>query len=238
MTQYRNQITIFVCAPLTAGVFTAVGPVSHQKQATAAGTATDQGLFPKSFGVLANEKLMFPVDMSDWPLRIDSSHQLFVDDYLLASVKNIKRTVHQATKFDGNPICPKHVPAEGGGPFSPIVIRDEPTGKFRMWYAGRVTFNLPSGTSFLFPALYANRTMGLPGTGPSWGSTSSRQQGQQHHHPRGNLWGVHIDHKEQDPRRRTRVLSGMNRSTSPAKATSFISPDGIHWTRETEEPLP
>ena len=153
MTQYRSQITVFVCAALTAGVFTALAGVSSETGKRAAGTATDQGLFPKSLGVLANEKLMFPVDMSDWPLRIDSSHQLFVDDYLLASVKNIKRTVHQATKFDGNPIMTKHVPAEGGGPLFPIVIRDEPTGKFRMWYAGRVTFNLPSGTSVRFLSL-------------------------------------------------------------------------------------
>ena len=114
MTQNRPQITVFVCAVLTAGVFSTLAGVSSETDKRAAGTATDQGLFPKSLGVLANEKLMFPVDMSDWPLRIDSSHQLFVDDYLLASVKNIKRTVHQATKFDGNPIMTKHVPDEGG----------------------------------------------------------------------------------------------------------------------------
>ena len=60
MTQYRTQITIFVCAALTAGVFTALAGVSSETGKRAAGTTTDQGLFPKALGVLANEKLMFP----------------------------------------------------------------------------------------------------------------------------------------------------------------------------------
>ncbi len=40
MTQYRNQITIFVCVALTAGVFTAVAGVSSETGKRAAGTAT------------------------------------------------------------------------------------------------------------------------------------------------------------------------------------------------------
>ena len=111
MTQHRTQITVFLCAVLTAGLFSTLADVSSETDKRAAGTATDQGLFPKALGVLANEKLMFPVDMSDWPLRIDSSHQLFVDDYLLASVENIKRSVHQAKKIDGNPVMTRHTPA-------------------------------------------------------------------------------------------------------------------------------
>ena len=43
-------------------------------------TATDGSLFPKAYGLLANEKLMYPVDMRDWPVKITGEHQLFVDD--------------------------------------------------------------------------------------------------------------------------------------------------------------
>ena len=52
------------------------------KDSNAAQTATDRSLFPKAYGVLASEHLMRPVDMSNWPVKIDRSRQLFVDDYL------------------------------------------------------------------------------------------------------------------------------------------------------------
>ena len=39
------------------------------------GTATDRSLFPRAYGVLANEKLMLPVDVSDWPVKIDATHE-------------------------------------------------------------------------------------------------------------------------------------------------------------------
>ena len=73
-------------------------PFSSADDKTGLQTVTDQSLFPQAYGILGNEHLMFPVDMSDWPVKIDSSHQLFVDDYLIASTENIRRTVHQAKK--------------------------------------------------------------------------------------------------------------------------------------------
>ena len=239
MTQHRTQITVFACAVLTAGLFSTLAGVSSETDKPAAGTATDHGLFPKALGVLANEKLMFPVDMSDWPLRIDSSHQLFVDDYLLASARNIKRTVHQATKFDGNPIMTKHTPAEGGGPLFAIVIRDEPTGKFRMWYAGRVTYNLPNGTSVRFPALYAESDDGIAWKRPKLGLHEfNGSKANNIIIPAGNLWGVHIDHKERDPQRRYKGVVWHEPKYVPREGYFlYTSPDGIHWKRETEEPI-
>ena len=59
----------------------------------------DQSMFPKAYGVLANEQLMYPVDMADWPLTIDNSRQLFVDDYLLAGTRDIERTVQVRTVY-------------------------------------------------------------------------------------------------------------------------------------------
>jgi hypothetical protein len=35
---------------------------------------------------------------------IDSRHQLFLDDHLIASMTRVRRTVEQAQKFSGNPV--------------------------------------------------------------------------------------------------------------------------------------
>ena len=64
----------------------------------------DRSLYPRAYGVLANGRLMCPVDMGGWPVKIDSSRQLFVDDYLVASTDGITRQDHQAKKHPGNPL--------------------------------------------------------------------------------------------------------------------------------------
>ena len=40
----------------------------------------DKSLFPKAYGLLANEHLLYPVDQSNWPGKIDRRRQLFLDD--------------------------------------------------------------------------------------------------------------------------------------------------------------
>ena len=73
-----------VWAVLAVILFLTIVPVTSAEDKRGAGTATDQRLFPKAYGILANEKLMYPVDMSEWPVKIDSTHQLFIDDYACA----------------------------------------------------------------------------------------------------------------------------------------------------------
>jgi hypothetical protein len=41
-------------------------------------TTVDWSLFPDAYGILANEPLMYPVDVSGWPLKIGPERQLFV----------------------------------------------------------------------------------------------------------------------------------------------------------------
>jgi len=126
----------------------------------------DKTLYPKAYGLLDNEQLMFPVDMSDWPVRIDGAHQLFVDDYLMASAENITRQVHPARKHPANPVMRGEHPWEGIGPMFPIVRRDEKTGRFRMWYAGWTRY----------PPCMLNRRTASVGASPNWGCTPMRAQ--------------------------------------------------------------
>lgn len=62
----------------------------------------DKKLYPQAYGSLANEHLMYPVDMSDWPVQITTERQLFVDDYLIATCTDLSRQLHQA-KRHGHP---------------------------------------------------------------------------------------------------------------------------------------
>src|SRR5947207_13196289 len=41
---------------------------------------------------------------SDAPILLDARRQLFLDDYLVASMTRVRRTVEQAQKFAGNPV--------------------------------------------------------------------------------------------------------------------------------------
>src|SRR5258705_8640848 len=67
------------------------------------------------------------------PITLDSRHQLFLDDYLIASMSGVKRAVEQAQKHPNNPMIwanesweEKLLTIYGS------VIRDGE--KYRMWY--------------------------------------------------------------------------------------------------------
>lgn len=236
MTHLRNVFTSAAAILVLVAVVSTAG--ADEKKTLM--TATDRSLFPKAYGVLANEKLMFPVDMSDWPMKIDHSHQLFVDDYLIASAENINRTVHQATKFSGNPLMADHKPWEGTGPgYVHIVRRDEQTGKFRMWYSGVVAYTLPTGIRVRRPALYAESEDGITWAKPELGLHEFR--GSKANNiviPGGALFGLHVDQDEPNPKRRYKGIVFHKPKYVPREGYFlYTSPDGIHWTREREEPL-
>ena len=67
------------------------------------------------------------------PITLDSHHQLFLDDYLIASMKNVTRTVEQAQKHPKNPlIWPSESWEEKLATIYGSVIRDGE--KYRAWY--------------------------------------------------------------------------------------------------------
>ena len=202
-------------------------------------TAVDQDLFPKAYGILANERLMFPVDMGDWPVRIDAAHQLFVDDYLIANSEKLKRTVHQAEKHPDNPIMVGDRPWEGFGPVFPIVRRDAQSGRFRMWYAGAGGYTLPTGVKVRFPTLYAESDDGVHWEKPALGlHPYAEQTATNILIPGGNLYGLHIDRDESDPARRFKGIVWHEPQYVPREGYYlYTSPDGIHWNRARRQPL-
>ncbi len=94
----------------------------------------DRQAFPRGYSILTSEHLMFPVDVKDWPVRIDSRRQLFVDDYLISSMESLRREYHQPVKHPKNPLVVADRPWEGPELCVETVMRDASTGRFRMWY--------------------------------------------------------------------------------------------------------
>jgi len=76
MTRFQHQITTAICAILAVALLATIVVANSAEDEPIIGAATDESLFPKAYGILANEMLMFPVDMSDWPVKIDSSRMV------------------------------------------------------------------------------------------------------------------------------------------------------------------
>ena len=82
-----------------------------------------------------------PTDLAEADVRdIGSRRQLFVDDYLIASMQNLKRSFHAAQKHP-SPVMTPEFPWEGVGtaPWPSVylfgdVVWDDTEKIYRMWY--------------------------------------------------------------------------------------------------------
>ncbi len=108
----------------TVALTLAVLVMSTSATASPQSSWVDRDHFPEAYSILTSDRVMFPDNVSDWPLRIDSTHQLFVDDHLISSIDHLTREFHQPVKCSGNPLMP-------GGYMG--VLYDEAQGRYRMW---------------------------------------------------------------------------------------------------------
>lgn len=88
----------------------------------------DRDNFPQAYSILTSDRLLFPENIADWPLRIDTTHQLFVDDFLIGGIAGLSRSFHQPAKHTDNPLMPGWAVA---------VLRDPRGGRLRMWNGRR-----------------------------------------------------------------------------------------------------
>lgn len=176
------------------------------------------------------------------PVILDNTRQLFLDDYLIASMENVSRVVHPAEKSPANPVLWPREPWEGKVAIVyGSVLRDE--GRFRMWYHGE------AGVS------YAESDDGIAWTRPGLGLYPVGGQNTNIVIKRGaaegepnllpyfyELFGVHRDERATDPERQyvmgflsiQREYAGPNEDPFHKGERRGLgvatSPDGIHWT--------
>jgi hypothetical protein len=77
------------------------------------------------------------MDLRDWPVRIGTQPQLFVDSYLVARHSGIAWQVHQPEKLAANPILVPSPPLETVVLAYGSVLRAE-SGGFRLWYTNNI----------------------------------------------------------------------------------------------------
>ena len=71
--------------------------------------------------------------MSTTIIHLDKAHQLFLDDYIVADVRNLKYSVDRVRKCRRNPVLRKECPWEAHPAlFGTVLHTDEST--YRMWY--------------------------------------------------------------------------------------------------------
>jgi len=82
-----------------------------------------------------NKFCICAVAASGEPIVLNQTKQLFLDDYLIASMDNVVRKIHPATKHPANPVIRPTEPWETNYVLIGSVIRDGE--KFKMWYLAR-----------------------------------------------------------------------------------------------------
>ncbi|MEX0727115.1 MAG: hypothetical protein WD065_12640 [Planctomycetaceae bacterium] len=195
----------------------------------------DKSLYPKAFGVLANDLLMHPANVDDWPIVIGAERQLFVDDELIASMDGIERRINPAKKHPANPLIVPDKPWEGSNVFFQFVLRDEETGKFRMWYSCSPAFTLPDGKRAPWMGCYAESDDGVHWEKPNLGL--HEVEGSRENNvliSDGGFFGMMHTPEDPNPERlyKGMVLRFQNQPLEGYYL--YTSPDGVHWTLERE----
>jgi len=193
-----------------------------------------------SAGVVDYNCIQFDIGISETIISIDPSRQLFLDDYLIESLTNIEREVHQPVKHAQNPLIVADKPWEINSDIREGVVFhsvswDQATEKFRMWYAGYKGYTLPTGEYVAFPACYAESDDGINWVKPDLGLYEFEGETATNIIiPEGWTTGIIDDPNEPDPNHRYRTLALLSADYATIEGYyMYTSPDGIQWTRQT-----
>lgn len=170
-----------------------------------------------------------PVPYLDAPpkvVRIDTGRQLFVDEFLIEST-DLLHMYHMPEKYEGNPILTCETALERqtgivGGVCRPCIWWHPEKQMFYLWYQ--------AGSYFKGTIAIATSTDGIRWSRPEFdvnpGSNQALPVGFQ-----PDSYGIVPDWEASDPQQRFKLFSTNPGHTQPA--TSFTSPDGIHWLNQT-----
>jgi hypothetical protein len=141
--------------------------------------------------------------------------ELFVDDLGISAKSNVSRTIHPAEKLDHPVLIGKNgAPVRIYG----TVLRDEDTGRFRMWYGRR----------------YATSADGLHWEIPHFDFFPVDGQASNIVLPKGG-GGVLFDPIDPDPAKRYKAL--LAEPIRVGGLSGYYSADGLHWKRYGDDRL-
>lgn len=226
-------------------------PISRRdllKQTLAAGVGASYLGNRSILGAEANE-----------PLSIGSRRQLFLDDVVIAEMKNLERTWHQAEKRPEPVVAPDRPnDFEGVMLFPGDVLYDEQERIFKMWYSSPEYVPPPPrkpGNAYVirWHLSYATSKDGVHWEKPNLGQVMF--QGNTNNNlvfdsvtsnanPK-HVWlyrQVLLDPHDSDPSRRYKAVGFSGTfpwdGNSPFWGVSVaFSPDGLHWTDYPKNPV-
>ena len=159
-------------------------------------------------------------------MSIGSRRQLFVDDYLLESVRDTTRVLNPAEKADVNPVLRADKPWEGREVRVDAVIFEEREQLFRMWYSS------DSGVCL------ATSKDGVHWDKPVLGLVEYKGSKQNNLLPPEQVKTYFFkDLHELDPARRYKGLERRGSLSTTMQFELYYSPDGFHWTACSKNPV-
>jgi hypothetical protein len=182
-------------------------------------------------------------------IDIGSTKQLFLDDYLIESMSNLRQVLNPAIKVDNNPIITGERPWEGNHTRPLRVIYEEDEGLFKMWYASRtikidpdMTPGGQTGIQLLGEddepvTCLATSEDGIHWERPDLGLVEF--QGSKHNNilPPDVMVPQFKDPVEKDPAKLYKNLDWTKDTKAPMKASLHYSPDGFDWTPYSGNPV-
>jgi hypothetical protein len=185
----------------------------------------------------AAEKTVVPAaaGFSGGPVGIGGRTQLFVDQMLVRSSLGVSFRLHPGAKHPANPLIRADQPWEGWrlGLYG-NVIHDLELKKFRMWYTSDTSADFPN-----FAVCYAESDDGIQWRKPLIGTIDSATGNRRHNAVlnEAHLPSVIKDASDPDPRRRYKMIAYIHKDKPAGGPHSFVSPDGLNWTRVSKEPI-
>ncbi len=181
---------------------------------------------------MANEQVMYPLQMKEIPVKIGTERQLFLDNYLIAEAENVTLQVREPQRFEGNPVLrpPK---AKFNHAVVQQVLQFEKPPRFRMWYCSWDNWHtLESGQEVRFATSYATSDDGIHWKKPALDLYKIAGLDERNVViPYGLMHGLFYEPDEPDPEKRFKALvcvEGRN-PVIPEGYYLHTSPDGIHW---------
>jgi len=161
-------------------------------------------------------------------LKLSSERQLFVDDYVVEEVRNLRQVLNQPTKYAGNPLIRPLKPWERPGVnLYGTVMYDPEQGIYRMWYQGY------GGTPYT--GCYATSRNGIHWEKPNLGLVKFGGSMENNIFlDDAAILNVIQDRREKDPDRLYKALFWEQHNPSVSVA---FSPDGVHWTKYAGNPV-
>ncbi|HEX4146533.1 MAG TPA: hypothetical protein VHY91_23735 [Pirellulales bacterium] len=164
--------------------------------------------------------------------------QLFVDPLVVRQADNVSFALHPARKHPANPLVVADQPWEGWRlEIYGNVIFDRQEQLFKMWYFGESPDYFVGNAAF-----YATSADGIHWNKPLVGTIEARIPGKHNAVAAGTLEpNVFKDLNENDPALRYKMITYQwdGKSHAPDSPDqgyhTFVSPDGLHWTRHGEK---